>query len=611
MFYYPDNEGGHIYVATGKAYSLLKIDLQNGDTSSVIIPEGMLNVQDSQVHDGAFYITSNGRYVYNIASKNELGESKYTIRTFDPLNGWEKVGDDLIPAGESYPVFTNFFVADSFLFPFERFQQGYMRRINLNNGAFEEQWYSFIPPQDFYAWTYDWVNDRVYASVFQANNLPTKIALFEGTYSDANGNIQTHQVGPAARWNSLNYVVEDEGSTGNYQTELKGFNKNTKVWETIIDNPPEQTLLDSINANEYLLLQLEFALNDTSFGASEPIEVKSVNISYNTPPEIVITSENITFYPDTILQGFDSEVYSKIRNIGKWDAENVELNYYYKAVTDSSEDSSLISRIITIPQKSYVEFFDTISTANSLFENSMEIKADYNGTEYFKFNNFAENIHFVVRDSIKPLFSVTFDGNEIVNEDIVSSTPEVVITLEDTSPLPLDTSYFTIVHQNIPLRFSDPDLEYTYTPYPESKATITWTPELVNGRHTLEVLAKDASGNFFDSTSSHSIFIVDSVSNLLNVYNYPNPFKTQTHFTFEIRGALPDEFLIKVYTIAGRLIRDISLPQSRLQIGFNKILWDGRDQDGDELGNGVYFYKVIAKFPDKTQVKTQKLAKVK
>jgi len=74
---------------------------------------------------------------------------------------------------------------------------------------------------------------------------------------------------------------------------------------------------------------------------------------------------------------------------------------------------------------------------------------------------------------------------------------------------------------------------------------------------------------------------------------------------------LPDEFLIKVYTIAGRLIRDISLPQSRLQIGFNKILWDGRDQDGDELGNGVYFYKIIAKFPDKTQVKTQKLAKVR
>jgi len=127
----------------------------------------------------------------------------------------------------------------------------------------------------------------------------------------------------------------------------------------------------------------------------------------------------------------------------------------------------------------------------------------------------------------------------------------------------------------------------------------------------LEVLAKDPSGNFFDSTSSRSIFNVFTETALREVYNYPNPFKTQTHFTFELRGTLPDEFLIKVYTIAGRLIRDISLPQSRLQIGFNKILWDGRDQDGDELGNGVYFYKIIAKFPDKTQVKTQKLAKVK
>jgi len=612
MFYYPDNEGGHIYVATGKAYSLLKIDPQNGDTSSVFIPEGMLNLHDSQVTDGAFYITSNGRYVYNIAYKNELGEHKYTIRTFDPLNGWEKVGDDLIPEGESYPAFTNFFVADSFFFPFERFQQGYMRRINLNNGAFEEQWHSFIPKQDFYAWTYDWVNDRVYASEFQANNLPTKIALFEGTYSDANGSIQTHQVGPAARWNSLNYVVEDEGSSGNYQTELKGFNKNTKVWETIIDNPPEQTLLDSINANEYPLLQLEFALNDTSFGASEPIKVKSVNISYDSPPEIVITSENIAFNPDTILQGFDTEVYTKIINIGKWDAENVELKYYYKAVTDSSEDSSLISRIVTIPQKSYVEFFDTINTANALFENSIEIKADYNRTEYFKFNNFAENIHFVVRDSIKPLFSVTFDGTEIINGDIVSAKPEVKIILKDNSPLPLDTSFFTIVFDDTLLYFTRPDINYTIIDYPESRVEIHWTPELSDGDHKLEILAKDASGNFFDSTSSRTTFFVFNESDLTDVFNYPNPFTNETHFTFSLRGTeLPEEVKIKVYTITGRLIRDINLLVTDLNIGFNKIYWNGRDQDGDEIANGVYLYKVIAKFTDKTKAVTQKLARVR
>jgi flagellar hook assembly protein FlgD len=73
----------------------------------------------------------------------------------------------------------------------------------------------------------------------------------------------------------------------------------------------------------------------------------------------------------------------------------------------------------------------------------------------------------------------------------------------------------------------------------------------------------------------------------------------------------PDEINIKIYTIAGRLIWDYTIPPSELITNFNKIKWNGRDQDGDEISNGVYFYKVIAKFPDKTKSITQKLAKVK
>ena len=68
---------------------------------------------------------------------------------------------------------------------------------------------------------------------------------------------------------------------------------------------------------------------------------------------------------------------------------------------------------------------------------------------------------------------------------------------------------------------------------------------------------------------------------------------------------------IKIYTIAGRLIRDIKLGPSDLITNFNKIYWDGKDEDDDEIGNGVYLYKVIAKFPDKTKTITQKLAKVR
>ena len=70
--------------------------------------------------------------------------------------------------------------------------------------------------------------------------------------------------------------------------------------------------------------------------------------------------------------------------------------------------------------------------------------------------------------------------------------------------------------------------------------------------------------------------------------NYPNPFKNDTYFTFEIRGQnAPQEFRIKVFTVAGRMIRNISVPPSNLQVGFNKIYWNGnqRSQHGGEIGS--------------------------
>jgi hypothetical protein len=226
---------------------------------------------------------------------------------------------------------------------------------------------------------------------------------------------------------------------------------------------------------------------------------------------------------------------------------------------------------------------------------------------------------YVARDSIRPIFDVKFDDQEIIDNDIVSSTPEVIIRLEDNSPLPLDTTFFTIVHNNKPLRFYLPELDYDYGG-PGTPFTIKWTPTLPEEdrlltppeRNTLEVLAKDASGNIFDSTTYRVIFYVYNENDITDVYNYPNPFASTTHFTFILKGKeKPDELNFKIYTIAGRLIRDIKLSSTDLITNFNKIYWDGKDEDGDEIGNGVYLYKVIAKFPDKTKTITQKLAKVR
>jgi flagellar hook assembly protein FlgD len=65
--------------------------------------------------------------------------------------------------------------------------------------------------------------------------------------------------------------------------------------------------------------------------------------------------------------------------------------------------------------------------------------------------------------------------------------------------------------------------------------------------------------------------------------------------------------------VAGRLIRTINVSSAELgsDVGFKRIYWDGKDEDGDEIANGVYFYKVIYKVKDVVKTVTQKLAKIK
>jgi len=92
-----------------------------------------------------------------------------------------------------------------------------------------------------------------------------------------------------------------------------------------------------------------------------------------------------------------------------------------------------------------------------------------------------------------------------------------------------------------------------------------------------------------------------------SVPNYPNPFKDDTYFTFKLTQ-IPDELKIIIYTIAGRKIKEIKLSAAELKFDFNRIFWDGRDQDGDLAANGVYLYKIISqKGSEKTEL-TQKLS---
>jgi len=87
-------------------------------------------------------------------------------------------------------------------------------------------------------------------------------------------------------------------------------------------------------------------------------------------------------------------------------------------------------------------------------------------------------------------------------------------------------------------------------------------------------------------------FTLQSRLSFSKVVNYPNPFARDTKFTFILFNEKSADITVKIYTIAGRLIRTLS--DRFADVGYNEIYWDGTDAHGDPLANGVYFYKLIA-----------------
>ncbi len=70
--------------------------------------------------------------------------------------------------------------------------------------------------------------------------------------------------------------------------------------------------------------------------------------------------------------------------------------------------------------------------------------------------------------------------------------------------------------------------------------------------------------------------------------NYPNPFNSTTTITFSLEKTA--KVNIKIYNSLGRLIR--ILVNETESIGENKIVWDGKDDIGQRVASGAYFYQV-------------------
>jgi len=119
---------------------------------------------------------------------------------------------------------------------------------------------------------------------------------------------------------------------------------------------------------------------------------------------------------------------------------------------------------------------------------------------------------------------------------------------------------------------------------------------MATGDYKIKIKAWDVFNNFSSHEANFSVVSSDKGIVLRDIVNYPNPFSSNTTFTFQHNVASAINVKIKIYTIAGRLIKQID--QSDLLDKFVRIDWDGRDADENQIANGTYLYKLIVESVD-------------
>jgi hypothetical protein len=209
-----------------------------------------------------------------------------------------------------------------------------------------------------------------------------------------------------------------------------------------------------------------------------------------------------------------------------------------------------------------------------------------------------------------PDIKLFIDSRGFRSGDVVSGSPTLIADLFDSSGI--NTSGAGIGH-GLEAWLDDSPQSTNLNDYYKSGLN-TYQEGTVNyklgplsyGTHRLKMRAWDTYNN--SSTGQTTFDVVTSIGlQLSSIYNFPNPFRSNTVFTFQQNQLSPIEAEVKIYTVAGRLIQ--TLKKTNVMTSFVQIPWDGRDREGDAVANGVYLYKISAKTVD-NRLSTEALGKL-
>jgi len=434
------------------------------------------------------------------------------------------------------------------------------------------------------------------------------------TGQSTSGKIVSRLVGPANSWNSFYNTTYSPDTPDNdiFYFSIKGIDANNS--ETVLFDDIKDQILDitTINPSIYPYLRLTFHTSDTVL--LTPQQLRHWMVIYTPLPEGILLPAEIQQLTGINKQEGDSTTaFFNFKNISNKNFQVDSLLVNHILVSQTTLNKQTDSLYIQAPGVGEESPFDIhLKTRNQAGNNDFIVNVNpgliperyyTNNILYFK------DFLIVKPDNVHPTIDVAFDGRYILDGEIISPTPLISVYLKDENKFIFKEDTTGIILAIKPpdndkferIAFSDPNL--VWSPASDKKDfTIEYnSPPLVDGIYTLSVQAEDASGNTAGAEPYEIRFEVINESQITNFYPFPNPFSSSTRFVFTLTGSIiPEEIKIQVMTVSGKVVREIMPDEiGPIHIGNNitEYAWDGRDEYGDQLANGVYLYRVILNNP--------------
>jgi hypothetical protein len=205
-------------------------------------------------------------------------------------------------------------------------------------------------------------------------------------------------------------------------------------------------------------------------------------------------------------------------------------------------------------------------------------------------------------------------GTAIADDDIIS--PIAALSMQVRSPRPVDpATELTLTVDGVVQPFTPAQANGDLS---GREWTLVWThPEYPPGSHAVKIAV--AGGG--TRVNTFRVSAIGAAVQLQNVMAFPNPFDDDylralsplsdeaIVFSFDLVSATPADVTLRVYTVSGRLIYQRT--EHALDARYHQLGWNGHDAEGAVLGNGVYFYRLLARNGTATTMAEGRLVKLR